>query len=463
MKRFSLVLLLSVLFLHPGILEASLDFSVFHTKGFEGKAEMEFNQPEDIVPAPDGNYIIADTNNNRLQVFTPEGNFVRLIPPPKPKNDALIASPDNKTANTNKQQNTNFRKPVGLAFDSEGLLYVTLMNSDQILVVDYPTGQIKKTIGSSGKKLGQFWMPMDIDIDDQNRLAVAEFRNRRVQILDIEGNCIKDIIYQEQTEKGGFRNLEPRGVFWSQDGDLIVTYPNYHQIVCWNISDGSIRWRYGGGKDKPGREKGFLNNPSFIAQGPDSHLMISDTKNNRVVEITRDGKYYDSHSSKGSAPGKLNLPRGLYLTQDEALIVSDSGNSRIQFFTAGPTTLLLKEAKALARSEDWSAVMTNVERVLQLQPRNEQALDLKVNALYYFGDQSFKKGDYDKAEDYYRMVLSYKPDDVNIPQKLDAIFWEKNRPIIVGTVSIVFIFIGIVILGWILKLVFLRLIARVKE
>ncbi|MBP5468634.1 MAG: hypothetical protein J6Z11_05255, partial [Candidatus Riflebacteria bacterium] len=122
-----------------------------------------------------------------------------------------------------------------------------------------------------------------------------------------------------------------------------------------------------------------------------------------------------------------------------------------------------KEAKALARSDDWGAVMGNVERILQLQPNNEQALDLKVNALYYFGDQSFKNQEYDKAEEYYRMVLSYRPDDVNIPQKLDAIFWEKNRPILVGAIGLVLIFIGSVFLIWVLKLVFRRIVARVKD
>ena len=107
--------------------------------------------------------------------------------------------------------------------------------------------------------------------------------------------------------------------------------------------------------------------------------------------------------------------------------------------------------------------MGNVERILQLQPNNEQALDLKVNALYYFGDQAFKNGDFDKAEDYYRMVLSYRPDDGNIPQKLDAIFWEKNRPIIVGSVTLVLLFIGFIIITWIMKLVFKRIVARVKD
>jgi sugar lactone lactonase YvrE len=455
MKRFSLLLLLSIFFIQANQIEASLDFSVFQTRGFEGKAELEFNQPEDIVLAPDGNYVIADTNNNRLQVIDAEGNFIRIIPPPKPKNSALTAS------GSKELQNSTLKKPVGLAFDSNGTLYTTLMNNDQIVSIDYSTGQINQTIGSSGRKQGQFWMPMDIDINDMNQIAVAEFRNKRVQILDLDGKCIKEIIYQEETEKGGFRYLEPRGVFWSNDGDLVVTYPNYHQVVCWNLADGSIRWRYGG--KNPGKDKGLLNNPSFIAQGIDSHLMISDTKNNRIVEITRDGKYYDTYSQKGSAPGRLNNPRGLYLTSEESLIVSDSGNSRVHFFTAGATTKLLREAKELAKADDWSGVMGNVERILQLQPNNEQALNLKINALYYFGDSAFNNGELDKAEKYYRMVLSYKPDDVNIPQKLDKIFWENYRPLLFIFIGAIIVLIALVVIISIIKLVFKRIKSKLTE
>ena len=453
MKRLALFVFSSIFCLQAFLLEASnLDFSVFKTRGFEGKAELEFNQPEDIILAPDCNLLIADTNNNRIQVISPEGDFVRIIPPPKKKNEALKASTDTRPQSIINIQNNGFKKPVGLAFDSSGMLYVTLMNSDHIAVIDYSTGMVQRVIGSSGKKQGQLYTPMDIDIDDQDRIAVAEYNNKRVQILDLNGNCLKEIVYQEENEKGGVKKLEPRGVFWSQDGYLIVTYPLYNQIVCWNIADGSIKWRYGG--KTPGRDKGMLYNPSFIAQAPDSHLLISDTKNNRIVEITRDGKYYETYSSKGSAPGKLNIPRGLYLTDEEELIIADSGNSRIHFFTAGPTTLLLKDAKQFALSDDWDSVLGNVEKILQLQPNNEQALNLKINALYYKGDKAFKNGDFAKAEEYYRSVLRYKPDDVNIPQKLDKIFWENNRPILFIFIGAILLLLGFTIVIWVFKIYF---------
>lgn len=462
MKRISLLLAFATFLTFSSTAQAAMDLSVFQTRGFEGKAELEFNQPEDIVLAPDGNLVIADTNNNRLQVLTSRGDFVRIIPTPKPKNEALTATAvDTRPANVIKFQNSNFKRPVGLAFGPDGKLYCSLSTQDHIAVIDYASGNLENIFGGNGKALGQLWMPMDIDIDDQNRIAVAEFRNRRVQILNAAGECQKEIIYQEDLPRGGTRRLEPRGVFWTPDGNLIVTYPNYHQIVCWNPNDGSIKWRYGG--NKPGSEKGTLNNPSYVIQGLENHILVTDTKNGRITEITNEGKYYEHHSRKGSAPGRLNSPRGLFLGKDETLTVVDSGNSRIQFFSPGQTTMLLRDAKNYAIQDDWLAVMHNAEKVLYLQPNNDQAINLMINAYYYFGDKAFKEKDYDKAEDYYRRVLRYKPDDGNIPQKLDAIFWENNRPYIVTGIAIIVGFIALIILVWVLKLVFKTIRRRAKN
>ena len=462
MKRVSLLLALTALIGIASQSEASLDFSVFNVRGFEGKGELEFNQPEDLVVAPDGNYIIADTNNNRLQVLDSSGNFLRIIPPPRPKNEALEATAvDTRPANVIKFQNNNFKRPVGLSFGPDGKLYCSLSTQDYIAVIDYASGNLERILGGHGKNSNQFWMPMDIDVNDNSMIAVAEFRNKRVQILDKEGNCQKEIIYQEETDKGGFRRLEPRGVKWTADGNIVITYPKYHQVVCWDLKDSSIKWRYGG--NKPGIDRGCLNNPSYVCLAPDNHLLITDTQNGRVVEITKDGKYFHHHSKKGSPPGRLNYPRGLFLNSDETLAVSDSGNSRVQFFSQGQASILLKEANTLALKDDWHGVMACAEKIIYLQPNNQQAMNLMVNAYYFFGDKAFKEKEYDKAEDYYRRVLRYKPDDGNIPQKLDAIFWENNRPYIITGIAIILGFIALIIFISVCKMVFNRIRKQVKD
>ena len=152
MKKFSFLLIAAAFVGIINTADAALDFSVFQTRGYEGKGDLEFNQPEDIILAPDGNYCIADFGNNRIQVIDKNGDFVKVLPPPKPKNEALNATEaDDRPQNLIQLQNS-FKRPVGLAFDTKGFLYCTLSTSDKIAVLDYKTGKVVKVIGNSGKK-----------------------------------------------------------------------------------------------------------------------------------------------------------------------------------------------------------------------------------------------------------------------------------------------------------------------
>ena len=83
MKKF--VLFLFFLFIAT-VSQAKLDFSDFATKGFEGKGKLEFHSPEDVIMTNDGQFIIADQRNNRLQVLDSKGDFVRFIPENKSGN-----------------------------------------------------------------------------------------------------------------------------------------------------------------------------------------------------------------------------------------------------------------------------------------------------------------------------------------------------------------------------------------
>ncbi len=472
MKRlFAAVLFIAVSLCQA---DASLDLSVFSAKGFEGKGPLEFNVPEDLLLLPDGQILVADQRNNRLQLLTAEGDFVRAIPqllasepvradgkkqtsaksliPPKAASSSAALEAKNKFL---AEVQRYFPRPTGLALDNQGRVYVTLSESDLIAIVDIASGNVVDTLGRSGRAQGELFGPMDIDLSHDGRIAVAEFRNRRVQILSEDGKCLKELIYQEETAKGGFNAVPPRGVHWLNDGNLVVTYPTFNQIVCWEPKDGAIVWRYGSQK---GSEKGMLNSPSYISRSLNGNLLISDTLNHRIVEITRDGKFFEHYGRRGSAPGRILMPRGLALNRDESLAISDQGNNRIHFFLPGQATLTLREAKQLALKDDWVSAMSRIERVLYLQPNNEQAHDLMVNALYYFGNKAFNERDYYKAEEFYRRVLRYRPDDANIPQKLDAIFWAANQGLIASIVfGIIAVIAGLIII-WIIKILLTRFI-----
>lgn len=428
----------------------ALDFSSFSVKGFEGKGPLEFSSPEDLLITQDGRIIVADHRNNRLQILSSEGDYLDSIPgtPPKAASATISAEEQAKIQNYTELQNI-CRKPSGLALDKSGLLYVASFEADKIGIINLADNSLTGTLSRSGKAQGELNGPTDIAISpDGTKIAVAEFKGKRVQILAEDGKCLKELLYQEETKKGRFSAVAPRGVHWNNLGQLIVTYPTFNQIVCWEPMEGKLIWRYGTAK---GRDKGQLDGPSFLTDGKEGNLLISDTGNHRIVEITGDGKFFEHHSRKGSAPGRLLSPRGLALASDESLIIADSGNNRIHFFQPGQATVMLREVKQYALKDDWESAMPRIEKILYLQPNNQQAVDLMVNGLYFFGNQAFNEKNYEKAEEFYRRVLRYKPEDPEIPQKLDAIFWAANQGLIATVFfGIIAVVVGLIII-WILK------------
>jgi len=118
---------------------------------------------------------------------------------------------------------------------------------------------------------------------------------------------------------------------------------------------------------------------------------------------------------------------------------------------------MLREVKQFALKDDWESAMPRIEKILYLQPNNQQAIDLMVNGLYFFGNQAFNEKNYEKAEEFYRRVLRYKPEDPEIPQKLDAIFWAANQGLIATVIfGIIAVVVGLIII-WILKIFISRL------
>ena len=449
-----LAFVLSLVFTNQFLSARLLDLSEFETRGFEGRGELEFNSPEGIVVTPSGDIVVADYGNNRLQVLNSEGSFIRFIP--QVRTDIQPGTPQAGIARRQYEELSEALKgPNGLAIDDEGNIYVASRNSNTIAVIapDYQT--LIRTIATAGSSQGQLRTPMDVAVSrDGEKIAVAEWGNRRVQVLTMDGVCLNEIIYQ-QSGRTQATTIQPRGVHFSSDGNIIVAYPTFHQVVKWCLETGGIIWRYG----IEGRDRGMLNNPSYIIDGLEDSLLISDTLNNRVVQITSDGMFRHNYPiRRGSGPGRLISPRGITLDSNSSLIVADQGNNRVHFFMPGHVTMMLREIRQMAIANDWQRALPQIERVLYLQPNNEEARDLMVNALYFFGNDAYESGDYSIAENYYRRVLRYRPDDPAIPQKLDTIFWAANQGLITNIVFGIIAVIAFLILLWVFKYLITRYI-----
>ncbi len=106
-----------------------------------------------------------------------------------------------------------FESPVDICLDNKNNIYVCDYRANNIKVFD-PSGKFMKTIGRQGQGPGEFEMPFHIAIC-KDRLVVWELGNRRISVLNSEGEFIKSV--QIDRYEG-----RPRKIRALPNGDFVI-------------------------------------------------------------------------------------------------------------------------------------------------------------------------------------------------------------------------------------------------
>jgi DNA-binding beta-propeller fold protein YncE len=133
-----------------------------------GSKKDEFQYPVGVgVNRQDGSFAVTDTGSCSVKVFNADYKFVR-------------------TFGTQAMSPGNFVRPKGVAFDSQGNIWVAdaAFNNFQIFA---PTGQVRMFVGSPGIGPGQFQLPNALYIDKNDRVYVGDQLNGRVQVFQFLG------------------------------------------------------------------------------------------------------------------------------------------------------------------------------------------------------------------------------------------------------------------------------------
>jgi ABC-type Fe3+ transport system permease subunit/DNA-binding beta-propeller fold protein YncE len=129
--------------------------------GHNGTGPGEFDRPEGLgIDVADRLYV-ADSSNHRIQVFTPDGKWLRSYGKPGYGLGELSY-------------------PYDVRVDHEGRQYVCEFGNSRIQVFD-PNGQPLEIIGRAGTAPGEFGNPYAIVLDSKGNLYVADSQNHRVQ------------------------------------------------------------------------------------------------------------------------------------------------------------------------------------------------------------------------------------------------------------------------------------------
>ena len=152
--------------------------------GTPGREQGQFNTPHSIAADAKGNIYVADRGNRRIQVFDPDGNFLREIKINVPLPPVIHMWMGNPPAAPPQNGTMAGGAPWAICITPGPTQY--LYSSDAYpgrvykLTLD---GQVLGTIGSMGRQLKQFGWIHEIACPSENEIYVAEILNWRVQKL----------------------------------------------------------------------------------------------------------------------------------------------------------------------------------------------------------------------------------------------------------------------------------------
>lgn len=137
--------------------------------GTRGREAGNFDFPNGIAIDNKENIYISDTNNLRMQSITKNGK-VRWIQGTPPTD--IMAS------------GRRFGLPAGLAMDENKRLFLVDAFRNSIVILDEKGNQIAE-LGENGSEEGRFYQPAGITYLGDNKIAVADKFNNRIQVFRV--------------------------------------------------------------------------------------------------------------------------------------------------------------------------------------------------------------------------------------------------------------------------------------
>jgi len=215
-------------------------------KGGRGTGKGEFDSPTGIAVDPNGNILVADTGNGRIEKFSPNGTFVTSIATLDPNGIAIDRAGNIYVAEIGSKHRVQKLGPDG-TFIAEwapalyGPRRIAIGRDDSVYVVDSgrnrivkfsPDGQVLGSWGSEGSGDGQFRGLSSVTVDPTGKVYVADPINKRIQVFDSNGKFLTKWIVPEWGQPHGFEDLAVD----SKMGRLYASSANMNIILMFDLN-----------------------------------------------------------------------------------------------------------------------------------------------------------------------------------------------------------------------------------
>lgn len=276
----------------------AIENNIFRGKTF---GKNKFDSPTGIAVDRDGNVLVADTNNGRIQKLSPTGTFLGTLGSKgtghgqlgNPNGLAIDGTgniyvaeasngrvqklaPDGRFVAEWKGPEPGFYGPRRVAVATDNSIYVVDQGHNRVVRLKQD-GTMLGSWGTSGSGDGQLNDPTSVAVDPTtNKLYVADPRNKRIEIFDQNGKFLSKWLVPEWGEPIGFEDL----AIDSQPGRVYASSTHMNAVIIFDLNG----TRLGSLTPKPPDK---LEGPSGLALR-DRKLYVLNMSGNRVSVIDLD-------------------------------------------------------------------------------------------------------------------------------------------------------------------------------
>ena len=227
------------------------------------------NYPTDVTTDALGRVYVADFGNDQIEVFTPQGRFIRAFPNP----------------NERVGKGSSGKNGTGIAVTSLAVANGRVYATDKYQVLVFTTyGRLIEQFGKPGLGPADLDHPNGIAVAADSTVIVSDSNHNRVLGLTAVGLPLWSAGRAHPIDSSLTSEFDvPRGLATLSDGSVIVADALASHLVLLSRS-GRVLTTYG----RRGSAPGAFYFPTDIATEPDGPLVIAEKGNNRVQVVALD-------------------------------------------------------------------------------------------------------------------------------------------------------------------------------